>query len=96
MAHMEKAEDLYFFSFPHSLLSKSAFSLTELRAWWQSLKETNIANGKGRLSQRQCKQMLQRKHGDVCESLGCDGMDPRARRELVGVIEYGKAILYHI
>lgn len=62
----------------------------------ESLKETNIANGKGRLSQRLCKQVLQRKHGDVFESLGCDGMDPRVRRELAGVIEYGKATLYHI
>lgn len=84
------------FSFPQSLLSESAFSLTELRAWWQSLKETNITDGKGRLSQRLRKQMLQSKHGDMCESLGCDGIDPRVRRELAGVIEYGKAILYHM
>lgn len=75
-------------------MSKSAFSLTELCALWQGLKETNIANGEGRLSQSLRKRMLQRKHGNVCESLGCDGMDPRARRELAGVIARPYSIIF--
>lgn len=95
MGDMEEVEDLIFF-FSSVFAAESAFSLTELHASWQSLKVTNITNGKGRLSQRLRKQMLQRKHGDVCKSLGCDGMDPSVRRELTGVIEYGKAIFYHM
>lgn len=68
MGDTEKPEDLSFPSFPQSSLSKSAFSLPELHAFWHSLKETNNANGSGRLSQRLHKQMHQHKHGDMYKS----------------------------
>lgn len=86
MGDPEKAEGLVSFFPQLSSLSESAFSLPELRALWQNLKETNIANGRGRLSQRLRKRMHQHNHGDVYKSLGWDGMDPRVMRKLAGVI----------